>query len=356
MPTKTSRSSGSQMLMIAYEMDAEFAMNPLLKEAQSVSKFRGLNRAFDKVFDDKRVILAMMNDLAPADSESAWNGRPSVPLMVTGRLAIMAPQRATFKRLMGWSYRTLEEEVKTNVGWRWVSGLYGEAAPRFQTIQTREAMLTPTTLALINRQIVNCAVELELTSGEQLRMDSSATDSDIHYPTDSGLLDDSARVLSRTFKRARKVVRPESPEEKAWFRDRHRQAHRLAWKIAKQARKVAVGGHAPSKAARPVMAPRRATCGRSRGHLGAGHLREAKTLKTSPKAYTDLLKIVGLLIEQAQQVQERLRKLKSYAAQKLSAVLEHYVPLVQQVVWQTRQRIIHKLNVEASNKLLSLSS
>jgi len=35
-------------------------------------------------------------------------------------------------------------------------------------------------------------------------------------------------------------------------------------------------------------------------------------------------------------------------------VLEHYVPLVQQVVWQTRQRIIHKLNVEASNKLLSL--
>jgi len=74
------------MLMIAYEMDAEFAMNPwplegplLLTEAQSVSKFRGLKLALDKVFDDKRVLLAMMNDLAPADSESAWNGRPSMP-------------------------------------------------------------------------------------------------------------------------------------------------------------------------------------------------------------------------------------------------------------------------------------
>jgi len=272
--------------------------------------------------------------------------------MVTGRLAVMAPQRATLKRLMGWSYRTLEEEVKTNAGWRWVSGLYGEAMPRFQTVQTREAMLTPTTLALINRQAVNSAVELELTCGEWLRkvaqpleraarlrgaMDSSATDSDIHYPTDSSLLDDSARVLSRTFKRARKVVRPESLEEKAWFRDgpskghfRHRQAHRLAWKIAKQAR---------------------------------------KTEKNSPKAYTDLLKIVGLLVEQAKQVQERLGKLESYAAQKLSAVLEHYVPLVQQVVWQTQQRIIHNIKVaqpleraarlrgakvEASDKLLSL--
>jgi|GEM_PF-3912602 len=67
------------MLMIAYEMDDEFALNPLLKEAQSMSKFRGLKRALDKVFADKRVQLAMMNDLAPADSESAWNGRPSMP-------------------------------------------------------------------------------------------------------------------------------------------------------------------------------------------------------------------------------------------------------------------------------------
>ena len=279
--------------------------------------------------------------------------------MVTGRLGVMAPQRATFKRLMGWGYRTLEDELKTNAGWRWVSGIYGETVPRFQTIQTREAMLREPTLALINRRVMACAMELDLTTGKQLRkvaqpleraarlrgaMDSSATDSDIHYPTDSGLLDDSARVLSRTFKRARKIVQPKDAEEKVWFREggpsrghRHRQAHRLAWKIAKQARKVA----------QPLER--------------AARLRGAKTEKSSPKAYADLLKIVEVLIEQAQQVQLRLKKLTGYAAQKLwplegplSSALEHYVPLVQQVVWQTRQRVINKLNVEASSKLLSL--
>ena len=296
------------MLMIAYELDEEFAKNSILKEAQSTDKYRGLKAGLDKVFADKRVQLAMMNDMAPADSEAAWNGRPSMPLMVTGRLGVI-------KRLMGWGYRTLEEEAKASVGWRWVSGIYGEPVPSFQTIQHREALLRPATLALINARVVACAVELELTGGEKLRMDSSATDSDIHYPTDSSLLDDSARVLSRMFKRARKVVQPEDAEEKAWFRDRHRQAHRLAWKIAKQAK---------------------------------------KTEKSSPKAYGDLLKVVDLLIEQAQQVQQRLSTLKGYTAKKLSAVLAHYVPLVEQVVWQTKQRVFHKLKVVASDKLLSL--
>ena len=298
------------MLMIAYEMDAEFAMNPILKAAQAVDKFRGLKAALDKIFGDKRVMLAMMNDLAPADSEARWNGRPSIPMMVTGRLAVI-------KRLMGWGYRTLAEEMTGNVGWRYVSGIYGEGVPSFQAIQNREAQLKPRTLALINARIVACAVELGLTTGEKVRMDSSATDSDTRsdYPTDSSLLDDSARVLSRTFKRARKVVQPEGAEEKAWFRDRHRQAHRLAWQIAKQAKKTENG---------------------------------------SPKAYRDLLKIVDLLLEQARQVQQRLNLLKGDAAKKLSAVLTHYVPLVEQVAWQTKQRVIHKLKVAASDKLLSL--
>jgi len=296
------------MLIITYEMDEEFATNPILKEAQSMGKFRGLKAALDYVFADKRVQLAMMNDMVPAGSEALWNGRPAMPLLVTGRLAVL-------KRLMGWAYRTMEEEVRTNIGWRWVSGIYSELVPGFRTMQNREAMFTQRTLELINKRVINCAVEVNLTSGTKMRMDGSETDSDIHYPTDSSLLDDSARVLSRTFKRARKLVQPEGAEEQAWFRDRHRQAHSLAWKIAKQAR---------------------------------------KTDKSSPKAYAQLLTIVDLLIEQSHQVQLRLAKLKGQAARKLSAVLEHYVPLVQQVVQQTKQRLIHKVKIPASEKLLSL--
>jgi IS5 family transposase len=294
--------------MIAYEMDEAFANNPLLREAQTIKKYRGLKAGLEQVFADKRVQLAMMNDLAPADSEAVWNGRPSMPMMVTGHLAVL-------KRLMGWSYRTMEEEVRANIGWRWVSGIYSEPVPGFRTMQNREALLTPVTVELIHTRVLRCAIDLKLTDGKQLRMDSSETDSDIHYPTDSSLLDDSARVLSRTFRRARKLVKPEGAEEQAWFRDRHRQAHSLAWKIAKQSHKI---------------------------HTN------------SPKAYAQLLNIVAQLIEQAQHVKRHLAQLKTQAAHRLAAVLDHYLPRVHQVVWQAQQRIIHKISLPAESKLLSL--
>jgi IS5 family transposase len=59
------------------------------------------------------------------------------------------------------------------------------------------------------------------------------TETNIHYPTDSGLLDDSARVLSRLVHEARELLQPRSAADKLWFRDRHRQAHHLAREISR---------------------------------------------------------------------------------------------------------------------------
>jgi len=172
----------------------------------------------------------MRHDLLRADSQATWNGRPALPLVVTGCLAVV-------RRLMGWSYRVLAEQVNVSAGWRWVCQVYDQPMPNFRTIRDREALLKPKTIRLIQAKGVHLGQAVGVTCGTRLRVDSSVTESDIHYPTDSSLLNDAARVLSRLVRRARAVLDPQAAADKVWFRDRHRQARRLARQIGQLARK-----------------------------------------------------------------------------------------------------------------------
>ena len=160
---------------------------------------------------------------------------------------------------------------------------------------------------------------LGVTKAEKLRVDGSVTETNIHYPTDSSLLDDSARVLSRLVRQAREVVQPGSAADKAWFRDRHRQAHHLARAISRLTR---------SKAK----------------NIG----------KSSLKLYGQLLAVVETLVTQVAEIQPRLAGLNDPVASGLNEMLAHYLPLVQQVIDQTRQRVMEGLSVAASDKVVSL--
>jgi IS5 family transposase len=220
---------------------------------------------------------------------------------------------------MGWSYRTAMHELSVNAGWRWVCQLYLQPAPNFRTIQNREAKLTAKTIRLINQVVVVLGQRLGVTRAEKLRVDGSVTETNIHYPTDSSLLDDSARVLSRLVRQAREVVPPRSAADKAWFRNRHRQAHRLARDISRLTR---------SKA--------------------------KNTGKSSVKLYGQLLNVVETLVTQVAEIQPRLAGLSDSVASGLNEMFDHYLPLVQQVIDQTRQRVLEGLSVAASDKVVSL--
>jgi transposase, IS5 family len=97
-------------------------------------------------------------------------------------------------------------------------------------------LLKPKTLNLIQAKVVQLGQVVGVTTGTRLRVDSSVTESDIHYPTDSSLLNDAARVLSRLVRQAREVLDPQTRADKVWFRDRHHQARRLARQIGQLAR------------------------------------------------------------------------------------------------------------------------
>jgi len=130
-----------------------------------------------------------------------------------------------------------------------------------------------------------------------------------------------------------KVLPDAYHENKAWFRDRHRSARRLARRISQ---------------------------------LNVQLARRLKTLKTAGKSdppaqssqlshlYRQLIGVVEALLEQAHQVGTRLAQSTALLAIRLQAALDAYLPLVQAVVDQTRQRVLHGLKVPAQDKLVSL--
>lgn len=295
-----------------YPVDEEFLNNPLVMAARQKAHFRQLHDILEGVFKDPGVRLAMKHDLIQADSQASWNGRPAMPQVVTGCLAVV-------KRLMGWGYRTLMEQVDGSAGWRWVCQIYTHTMPNYRTIRDREALLKPATIERINAKVIAMARDLRYTDGSKLRLDGTVTESNIHYPNDSSLLDDSARVLSRLVRRAGQMLGTRHAVHKAWFRDRHRQAHRLARQIGQLARKAE---------------------------------KEGQTQRV--RLYRQLLQVVQALLEQVEQVQYALKDFPGSATQHMLATLADYVPLVRQVVEQARQRVLHGRQLPASAKLVSI--
>lgn len=302
------------MMMITYPPDERFMQQELVHEVIQMPLYRHLHDALQELFRDPQVRLSLRHDWLAADSSAVWNGRPAVPLVVGGSLMVL-------RRLMGWSYRRTAQEVTGSVAWRWVCQLYTQPVPNFRTLQAREALLSPRTVCLINARVVALAQRLGFTDARRVRLDSSVTESNVHYPTDSSLLNDAARVFGRLLRRAAAVLPQVYAHTPACFRDRHRQARRLAREIGRRAAR-----------------------------------RAKKTVESGAllRLYEQLLEVVQALLDQVRQVVTFLAPLVARPAQHLHMALSAYVPLVERVIDQTRRRVLHGQAVPATEKLVSL--
>jgi IS5 family transposase len=267
----------------------------------------------DELLDDPKLVLAVTNDLARSAPAAVWNGRPSIPVEVTLRLAVA-------RRLMGWSYREAERELAGSATWRWFCRLYSQPVPDHSSLHAREALIHPATLQRLNARVVHLAQARGVTRGEKLRSDATVIATNVHDPTDSRLLDDSVRVLGRTLARARRLLRPRG-SAKGLFRNRQRAAHRLARQIAQ----------------------------RLRGKKGA-----KKPEKQADRLYRQLVALTEASVAQAEAVLARLERRASPRAQALAASLRHYLPLVRRVIDQTRRRVFGGESLAAADKLVSL--
>jgi IS5 family transposase len=211
------------MLIITYPRDPEFlALTPFINLDPPLVEI-------DRLLHDRKLILLAANDLALAAPHAWCNGRPATPVVVTLRVAVT-------RRLKNWSYRSAEKEIKGSLAWRWFCALDRHPCPDHTTLRDREALLRPSTLHRLNDRLAQLAQDAGVTHGRKLRADGSVIETHIHYPTDSGLLADSVRVIGRTLADARRLLKPQDPAQKRRFRNSHRQAQRLARQIAQRLR------------------------------------------------------------------------------------------------------------------------
>jgi len=110
------------------------------------------------------------------------------------------------KSVKSWDLRELRERIADGYTLRQFTEFYCQPVPKHHAFNRAFHRLTPETLKVINDLVVDAAVVLGLEDGNTLRVDCTVTQTDIHHPTDSTLLWDVVRVVTRFVGRLKKAV------------------------------------------------------------------------------------------------------------------------------------------------------
>jgi len=241
----------------------------------------------------------------------------------TGRTGI-APDRllrcCVVKHLKGWSFRELEREVRSNLILRRFTRFDADATPDFTTFSRTFALLGPAVTEQIHQRVVGVAREQGVARGRKLRSDTTVVESNVHYPTDSTLLGDGVRVLSRSLAR----IAAECKSGALVVVDHARAVKRRLLEISRAAKSLTEAGQ-----------------------------------QRMQESYHKLLALTRSVVRQASGVLEGLAAKRLPVAGNLLRVetqigqLRHFLPLVEKVIAQTQERL-WKGNRHVVGKVLSL--
>lgn len=270
----------------------------------------------DQLLEEDLLFQDVKGDLAQRHPHTLTRGRHSTPVEVILRMLVV-------KHLYSWSYEKTESFVSDSITLRQFCRIYLNPVPDDTTLIKWANLIQPETLHSLLEHVVVLAHRLKVTRGRKLRTDGTVVESNIHYPTDSSLLVDGVRVLGRTLSRARKVVESAAAEvgqvAKKVFRNRLRSARKTARQISDATRR-----------------------------------RSQESRWRSRSGYQKLIEIAQKSMEQAHEVVEMLQEVSTQEAQVLSEQLEHFLPLVKQVIEQTVRRVVDGEKVPAQEKIVSI--
>jgi transposase, IS5 family len=102
------------------------------------------------------------------------------------------------KHLFDWSYDDLEREVRANLVYRAFTCIDAGEVPDAKTILKIAQTLGPEVIEQLHRHVVEVAKRAGVTHGRRFRVDTTVVETNVHYPTDSTLLQDGVRALTRT--------------------------------------------------------------------------------------------------------------------------------------------------------------
>jgi IS5 family transposase len=156
-------------------------------------------RAVDELLEDDELLDAVYDAQGLRRSQSRTRGRYQTPAEVVLRMLIL-------KHVRNWSYATLEREVRANVVYRSFCRIGMEKVPDAKTLVRLGQAVGPEAIRALHDRLVAIAQERKVIRGRKMRVDTTVVECNIHYPTDSSLLNDGARVLIRTMKKIEQKV------------------------------------------------------------------------------------------------------------------------------------------------------
>jgi transposase, IS5 family len=295
------------MLIDRYTPEDVFARVPEL-----AAQTDPILKQIDVLLDDDQLYQQVRTDMGKRYRLTLVHGRHSTPVEVILRLLLV-------KHLYTWSYQETLERVADSLVLRWFTRLYFQRGPDESTLIRWAHTIRPETLHALNDRVVELAAQAKVTKGRKLRVDATCVQTNIHHPTDSGLLVDSVRVLSRLVQRAKPLLKDQLSHASEIFRSRLRSARRVAQSLHRLRRRKS-------------------------------EIKEEE----QQDLYRRLIRTTEHMVQQAKQVMAALAQRSEQAAQRLLTSTQEVLPLITRVIHQAQTRVLEGKQVESREKVLSL--
>jgi IS5 family transposase len=148
----------------------------------------------DKLLDDERFVAPFRERFGTRI------GRPTTAVATYLRLMYL-------KHRYGLGYEVLVKEVSDSLAWRrFCHFSLDDRVPDSTTLIKLTHKYGEDTVRALNDALVLKLKERKVVRGRKLRIDTTVVESDIHHPTDTGLLTDGIRVITRVVSKLKKVV------------------------------------------------------------------------------------------------------------------------------------------------------
>jgi transposase, IS5 family len=288
--------------------------------------------ALDRLLDDDGLYQQVRGDLARRYRLTLAHGRHSTPGEVVLRLLVV-------KHVYRWSYAETVQRVADSLVLRWFCRVYFRQAPNATTLLRWAQTIRPTTLQALIDRVALLAKQAKVTQARKLRVDATVVETPIHYPTDSGLLGDGVRVLTRLMTRAQPLVQDQFAGRRSVFRNRLRSMRRTLQALYRVVRRKAQTAIAQQRPLYERLI-----------QITEQTLQQARTLRQALDPAPDQPVSSDTPPSAAPGHGAGART----TAARLRTELDRFLPLVAQVIHQARARVLDEQPVPAQEKLVSL--
>lgn len=148
----------------------------------------------DHILNDERFIQPFLENF------NTTMGRPTVPVQTYLRLMYLK-----FRYQL--VYETLVQEVSDSLHWRRFCHIaLDQKVPDSTTLIKARKRYGEEMVERLNELLVKKLAEEKIIRHRKFRTDTTAVESDVHYPTDATLLQDGVRAITRNVNRIRKIA------------------------------------------------------------------------------------------------------------------------------------------------------